>query len=298
MSGDVKVLGYKFGALPSTDIDLLYTTVYSPKYRYTLPETLDLRPYLRPIRDQGLQGSCVAFAASCIVEYFAKNSRASSVMFSPQFIYNCRPRAFVEGMTIVDCAQILHELGAPYERDYPYGLEELKSDIPEEVFTLASQWKIRVSSKVLTTEYLKYALKMNGPCIATFPAYNYSEKFWHRQPDDEGMGGHAVAVVGYTETGFILRNSWGEEWGKNGYVEYPYSDWGMHTEIWTFVDDPKRHPKKIIDDIDYDYDEEFDHMVIELNQALYEPAKLQKPRKNQLSKNIKRACSYIAQLVS
>ena len=32
-------------------------------------------------------------------------------------------------------------------------------------------------------------------------------------------GGHAVAIVGYTPTTFIIRNSWGTtEWGDKGYA--------------------------------------------------------------------------------
>ncbi|MEM9108887.1 MAG: C1 family peptidase [Planctomycetota bacterium] len=31
-------------------------------------------------------------------------------------------------------------------------------------------------------------------------------------------GGHAVAIVGYNSDGFIIRNSWGAGWGKDGYA--------------------------------------------------------------------------------
>jgi C1A family cysteine protease len=45
-------------------------------------------------------------------------------------------------------------------------------------------------------------------------------------------GGHAVCMVGYDDKikfkdgkmgGFIVRNSWGENWGDNGYFYMPYS---------------------------------------------------------------------------
>lgn len=29
--------------------------------------------------------------------------------------------------------------------------------------------------------------------------------------------GHAVSIIGYDKNGFIIKNSWGREWGKNGY---------------------------------------------------------------------------------
>jgi hypothetical protein len=42
------------------------------------------------------------------------------------------------------------------------------------------------------------------------------------KPDD--YGGHAVTVVGYTDEGFIIKNSWGRGWGMDGYgiVRFDY----------------------------------------------------------------------------
>jgi hypothetical protein len=38
-------------------------------------------------------------------------------------------------------------------------------------------------------------------------------------------GGHAYCLVGYNETGFLVQNSWGTEWGKGGFATLPYEDW-------------------------------------------------------------------------
>ena len=35
-------------------------------------------------------------------------------------------------------------------------------------------------------------------------------------------GGHAVAIVGFNATSFIVRNSWGTSWGDRGYA---YASW-------------------------------------------------------------------------
>jgi hypothetical protein len=37
--------------------------------------------------------------------------------------------------------------------------------------------------------------------------------------------GHAFAIVGYTREGFILQNSWGDQWGRGGFAVLPYADW-------------------------------------------------------------------------
>ena len=38
-------------------------------------------------------------------------------------------------------------------------------------------------------------------------------------------GGHAFAIVGYTEKGFIVQNSWGPKWGRGGFAILTYGDW-------------------------------------------------------------------------
>jgi hypothetical protein len=39
------------------------------------------------------------------------------------------------------------------------------------------------------------------------------------------IGGHAFALVGYNEIGFLVQNSWGKTWGKDGFATLPYEDW-------------------------------------------------------------------------
>lgn len=41
----------------------------------------------------------------------------------------------------------------------------------------------------------------------------------------EITGGHAFAMVGYTRDGFIIQNSWGGDWGRNGFALLTYADW-------------------------------------------------------------------------
>src|SRR5213075_629768 len=43
--------------------------------------------------------------------------------------------------------------------------------------------------------------------------------------DSQIIGGHAFALVGYNEIGFLVQNSWGTTWGKDGFATLPYEDW-------------------------------------------------------------------------
>jgi hypothetical protein len=46
-------------------------------------------------------------------------------------------------------------------------------------------------------------------------------------------GGHAFAIVGYNQDGFIIHNSWGTGWGTKGRAVLPYEDWLDHAmDCW------------------------------------------------------------------
>jgi hypothetical protein len=38
-------------------------------------------------------------------------------------------------------------------------------------------------------------------------------------------GGHAFALVGYNDKGFVVQNSWGTTWGNSGFAIMTYADW-------------------------------------------------------------------------
>lgn len=77
----------------------------------------------------------------------------------------------------------------------------------------------------------KIAIIMNGPLIAGLPVYNSNRvDFWNGKLLE---GYHAVSLIGYNENGFILRNSWGKDYGYNGYSILNYSDFNKIIELWT-----------------------------------------------------------------
>jgi len=57
-------------------------------------------------------------------------------------------------------------------------------------------------------------------------------------PTEQMLGGHAVLIVGYDDARgvFIVRNSWGADWGDRGYFYVPYgyfTDADLATDFWT-----------------------------------------------------------------
>ena len=54
------------------------------------------------------------------------------------------------------------------------------------------------------------------------------------------LGGHAVMAVGYDDSRsrFLVRNSWGAKWGKDGYFTMPYpylTESNLSSDFWTML---------------------------------------------------------------
>lgn len=91
-------------------------------------------------------------------------------------------------------------------------------------------------AKISSIIALKQAIVANGPCIGGLPVYNSNvTDFWNKYRGSF-EGGHAIAIVGYNKEGFIIRNSWGKNYGQNGYSLLPYEDFDKFYELWTIIE--------------------------------------------------------------
>jgi hypothetical protein len=79
-----------------------------------------------------------------------------------------------------------------------------------------------------------------GPVVTTMMVYMdfvlyHSGVYKHAA--GEMLGGHAVSIIGYNdvERYWIIRNSWSQSWGENGYAMVSYDDdSGIGDEGWSF----------------------------------------------------------------
>ncbi len=207
-----------------------------------LPETLNYKPELQSVRNQGKQGTCYAQSAACMKEWQEKHDNGFDEYMSPQFFYNNRPNKYDDnptnddGMYGRDVMKLIKTVGICPEEMYRYGRIETKKEIPQYIYDEAKRYIVKSYARVDTMENLKRSLVKNGPCLIAFPVYNYGLEFWKKKSGENQTGGHAVTVVGYDKFGFTIRNSWGTKWGSLGYTTYKYKDWGAHWEIWTTMD--------------------------------------------------------------
>jgi len=208
------------------------------------PEELDYRNDLQPIRDQGNQGSCFAQSVACVKEWQEKKDYNLNQYLSPQFFYDNRFNLYDDdktndfGMYGRDVMKLMKNIGICLEKSYPYGFITNKKNISEEIYKEAKNHIIKKYARIFNIKQLKESLYKNGPCIICFPIYNYSDEFWK---GSKSIGGHAVTIVGYNKTGFIIRNSWSNKWANNGYSIYKYNDWGCHWEVWTTIDEKSKY---------------------------------------------------------
>jgi len=206
-------------------------------------EAVDLREHFSKVRDQAVDGPCASFAVTSVVEYFQhKYGIEENYSLSPSFVfYHARKRIgdlanTVKGTSIYDNIEAIHEIGVCPEDAYPYDPQALEAEPNSVAMDAAKGCTIEKALNIPLGEdteanlnALRSALSEGLPVIAAIAVYKSfsAHRGFVPLPDDneEMMGYHAVVVCGYSDEHryFIVRNSWGTQFGDNGYCYLPYS---------------------------------------------------------------------------
>jgi hypothetical protein len=214
----------------------------------SLPSAIDLRPWMTRVEDQGALGSCTSNAIVGALEYLVRRETGHATDLSRLFVYynqrlwdDCvRDDA---GAAIAVGIRVLARLGVPTETSWPYDRNLFAVQPPEAVYREASQFRV--------SDWWSVALdaqSIRGCLAAGFPIVfgtRCTESFMHApksgviplpgasESANWRHGRHALLLVGYDDARqlFVIRNSWGEDWGDRGYGYMPYA-WVLNRE-WT-----------------------------------------------------------------
>ena len=183
-----------------------------------IPEKYSYKKYLPEVLNQGNKPICVPCSLSAYINW-DENLENETVRKDNNVnlseIFKNRTEKTDDGMSFKDAFYYIRHHG---------------------VETDNGNYKIDKYAKVGSELALKQAIIINGPCVGGLPVYNSRiDEFWDKEKGDEFLGGHAVSIVGYNNDGFIIRNSWGNIYGIDGYYVIPYEDFNTFIELWTVL---------------------------------------------------------------
>jgi C1A family cysteine protease len=249
---------YKLNYKPSPRDPRDYTLLSAPYTNSVL--SVDLSSKCTSVRNQSQIGSCAAHAGVALLEYNLKNFAADkrNDIFSELFTYYVVRVKFMDKAPTDDSGSDLRAIldsfvkyGSCLENFCPYVIKDFSKEPSVEAYQNALNyqaltylvipgWDLPLSQLQNTLITLKGVLQSGYPFVGAFICYsNLYTGVGGNIPmpgNNPSMGGHAVLFVGYDDNRqvFKFKNSWGTDWGDNGYgyISYQYLLAGNLYDSW------------------------------------------------------------------
>jgi len=227
----------------------IYESLSDDTTKNPIPEATNLQKFAPPVGDQGHQGSCVAwssaYAARTIEEAARTGADPNSLRFSPSFLYNQIGLENCDGSYIEKAMEFMTQSGSvPYDQ-FPYDDHDCAKQPDQQLLEEARQYKMRGFNRltpgdrnnVIDLHAIKENIAQGAPVVigmqvgGSYMQPMLGKDLWEPSEEDRsmlGFGGHAQCVVGYDDRkyggAFLLMNSWGPQWGNNGFAWVRYPD--------------------------------------------------------------------------
>ena len=213
-----------------------------------LPRSVDLRAWMTPVEDQGALGSCTSNALAGALEYLVRRETGEHVDVSRLFVY-FNQRLWDDsvredvGAAVSHGVRVLAKVGAPLEQLWPYDRRLFAVQPPERVYREAARFRLKDWWSVpIDRHAVKACLAGGFPIVfgtrvtesfMNVPRTGLVPRIGAGDRDDAKHGRHALLLCGYDDARqlFVIRNSWGTDWGDAGYGYLPY-DYFLNRE-WT-----------------------------------------------------------------
>ena len=218
-----------------------------------LPAKADLRGTCPPVYDQGELGSCTANAIAAAVQFDLIRQVAKDP-FPPSRLFIYYNERVIEGTAGTDSGAMIRDgiksvasQGNAHEVKWPYLVNEFAVQPPPNVYAEALLHTAVLYQRVVADlGQMKGCLASGFPFVFGFSVYESFESADVARSGNVPMpaaqekliGGHAVMAVGYDDASqrFIVRNSWGDGWGIEGYFTMPYTyltQSNLSDDFWT-----------------------------------------------------------------
>ena len=205
-----------------------------------IPEKWDWRDHngVTGVRDQLDCGSCWEFGTIASYESYLLINQDTTVDLSEQHLVSCNQLGYGcnGGWWVHD---MLKDPGAVFESDFRYVASDVSCGGPYNYPFQLNDWAyVDGDDKVPTTEEIKEAIFNYGPvCAAVYAGDAFVAYTGGVFDRDEVPGSgflsccgespqvnHGIAIVGWDDSkgAWIIKNSWGEGWGNDGFMFIKY----------------------------------------------------------------------------
>jgi len=227
-----------------------------------VPPSVDLRKQFGEIYNQGQLGSCTANAIAMAFNFEDVDQSLRVMNPSRLFIYyNERSMEGTvsqdSGAEIRDGIKSCATVGVCPESMWPYSDQGNQFEVQpsNNCYQFAKNHQLKKYLKLDNSDVnqLKSCLSSGYPFVCGISVYQSFEGedvaqtglVPMPQSDESLLGGHAVICLGYDDNKvdadgnqgcFIMRNSWGAQWGDAGHFYLPYAyltDLELASDFWT-----------------------------------------------------------------
>lgn len=227
---------------------------FTAAQRRATAASVDLRStgYLPDVWDQGDLGACVPHGEGAAYAFdVAKQGGPPNFKPSMLFVYYCGRTLentvnSDSGLTITDGTKSLNRWGCPPDSDWPYDISKFTQKPPPQAFADgASRQSVKYARVPGTVADMQACLTAGYPIVIGFTVYESFESAAVAATGvvpmpgqgESVLGGHCVLAVGYQPDGtWICRNSWGVDWGIDGYFTFPQqylTNPNLASDFWT-----------------------------------------------------------------
>ena len=215
-----------------------------------LPKHYDMRELERvtQVRDQGLYGTCWAFASLAALE--TTLTPQENLVFSPDHMSLCNSFSLGQnegGEYTMAIAYMASWQGPVYESDDPYGDGKTNPDLKarkhlEEAQILAPKDYVAIKEAIYKYGAVETSIYTQMKTANSWSGYYNRERatYYYNQ---EATCNHDIIIVGWDDDfpkeyftitpendgAFICKNSWGTEFGEDGYFYVSYEDANIGT---------------------------------------------------------------------